>query len=79
VSEDRRGELADVIEQIITQAQAMPQKVYTLAIDNEPTGIVGVFADLETLKTVAFSMGFRYAEIAEFVIEKGDGSGLGGK
>ena len=72
VGEDRRGELADIIEQIITQAQATPQKVYLLAVGDELTDIVGVYASVEALKTAAQRIGIRDAEIGEFVVEKGE-------
>ena len=72
VSEDRRGQLADLIEQIITQAQAAPQKVYVLALDADLTGVVGVFTDLETLKADAFDRGFLRAEIGGFMVKKGE-------
>lgn len=72
VSEDRRGELADVIEQIIKTAQATPQKVYLLAVGDELTDIAGVYASVEALKTAAQRMGIRDADIGEFVVEKAE-------
>ena len=74
VSEDRRGQLADVMEQIITAAQAAPQKVYVLALDADLTGVAGVFTDLDALKAAAFDRGFLRAEIGKFVVEMGEAS-----
>ena len=72
VNEDQGGQLANVIEQIITAAQATPQKVYVLAVGDQLTDIVGVYANLDTLKAAARRMGIRDADIGEFVVKKGE-------
>ena len=69
VSEDKRGQLAAIIEAIIEQAQAMPPYVFLSATGPALTDVVGVYDSMDALYAHAARKGLKPTDAGVFKVQ----------